>query len=165
MEYDESMPPALDTGARAARRRCASRARTGERLLRWRARCPHATLCPFPAVPTLSDVTYDESLDDVGRCVTYSCSAIALQRLVHARLLADAASTASYAQIESSLLPLLEPLSNDDEYMVRAATAEQLPPLAQTLVRLGEEAGYQHVLDLVLPTAGRCVPRPCSASG
>jgi hypothetical protein len=43
------------------------------------------------AGPTLTDLTFDESLDDVGRCVAYSCSSIALQRLVHAKLLADAA--------------------------------------------------------------------------
>ena len=74
---------------------------------------------------------------------------------MHARLLSDAARRASFEQLVSSLLPLLEPLSNDDEFMVRAATAEQLLALAQALVRTGDGAGYQQVLDTVLPAVGR----------
>lgn len=126
-----------------------------------------APLLPPRAGPTLTDLTFDESLDDVGRCVAYSCSSIALQRLVHAKLLADAARGAGcvtatwglhgsgaepggelrvlrrpqgpslhlpprpppplvlrarrrYERTVGQLLPLLDPLSDDDEYMVRS---------------------------------------------
>lgn len=112
------------------------------------------------AGPTLQDLTYDDTLDDVDRCVTYSASAIALQRLVHARLLADAARGAGFTRLVSSILPLLDPLSDDDEKIVRLATAEQLPGIALTLVQKGGDAGYQHVMDTVLPAVGRLLTDP-----
>lgn len=92
--------------------------------------------------------------------MTYSGSAIALQRLVHARLLADAARGAGFDRLVSSILPLLDPLSDDDEKIVRLATAEQLPGIALTLVQAGGEPGYGHVLDTVLPAIGRLLTDP-----
>jgi hypothetical protein len=38
--------------------------------------------------PTLEDLFYDESLDDVGRIVRYGRSILPLQRLVHVRMMA-----------------------------------------------------------------------------
>ena len=41
--------------------------------------------------PTLEDLTLDESLDDVQRIKKYSKSKIALQRLVHVKMLGSVA--------------------------------------------------------------------------
>lgn len=46
------------------------------------------------AAPTFKDLTLDDKLDDVQRIVQYATSAIALQRLVHVRMLADTAARA-----------------------------------------------------------------------
>lgn len=50
--------------------------------------CSHV----FAAGPTFEDLAMDESLDDPHRIVRYGTSAIALQRLVHVRMLADTAA-------------------------------------------------------------------------
>ena len=60
----------------------------------------HAVLSGIPeaaaaaAAPTFKDLTLDDRLDDVERIVQYATSPIALQRLVHVRLLADTAGKA-----------------------------------------------------------------------
>jgi len=44
------------------------------------------------APPTFDDLTFDETLDDLRRIQRYGTAPIALQRLVHVRMLADTAA-------------------------------------------------------------------------
>lgn len=41
--------------------------------------------------PTIADLTYDDTLDDIGRIARYGASSVALQRLVHVKLMSDTA--------------------------------------------------------------------------
>ncbi len=57
--------------------------------------------CPPPtsmvtAGPTFEDLTFDDSLDDMQRIVRYSGSGIALQRLVHVKMMATTAHAFGY---------------------------------------------------------------------
>lgn len=59
-------------------------------LHRFASSSPH--LPRTPAVgPTFEDLTFDDSLDDMARIARYSTSAIALQRLVHVKMISTTA--------------------------------------------------------------------------
>lgn len=47
---------------------------------------------PRTTAPTFDDLTFDEALDDLRRIQRYGTASIALQRLVHVRMLADTAA-------------------------------------------------------------------------
>lgn len=55
------------------------------------------------------------------------------------------------------LIPLLEPLVSDVEYVVRQHVAFQFPPLCQFLVSTGDDAGYRVLLDVMIPLITRLV--------
>jgi len=80
----------------------------------------------------------------------YTKSTIGLQRLVHTKMLSDVAKSIGFAAAVSNVLPLLEPLSQDLEPVVRQHLVEQLKALAKFLVEHGEE-GYQLVIRRLLP--------------
>ena len=52
---------------------------------------PMATRAPPTDGPTLADLTYDDTLDDIERIARYGASNVALQRLVHVKLMVDTA--------------------------------------------------------------------------
>eukprot|EP00597_Dinobryon_sp_UTEXLB2267_P016962 CAMPEP_0201113584 /NCGR_PEP_ID=MMETSP0812-20130820/77925_1 /ASSEMBLY_ACC=CAM_ASM_000668 /TAXON_ID=98059 /ORGANISM="Dinobryon sp., Strain UTEXLB2267" /LENGTH=916 /DNA_ID=CAMNT_0047377135 /DNA_START=265 /DNA_END=3015 /DNA_ORIENTATION=- len=65
-------------------------------------------------------------------------------------MLSDVAKSIGFAAAVSNVLPLLEPLSQDLEPVVRQHLVEQLKALAKFLVEHGEE-GYQLVIRRLLP--------------
>jgi serine/threonine-protein phosphatase 4 regulatory subunit 1 len=46
---------------------------------------------PSSGGPTIEDLTYDDTLEDIDRIVRYGTSNVALQRLVHVKLMVDTA--------------------------------------------------------------------------
>ena len=64
---------------------------------------------------TFEDLAIDDTLTDLERVVRYSRSNIALQRLVHLRMLTDTAASVGFALTHEHLVPLLGPLSQDPE--------------------------------------------------
>lgn len=126
----------------------------------------------------------------------YVCSNIALQRVMHVKMLQETASSIGYVPSFSfcvlclcacgneirwstglnaryslnrddtfcrfhatcdRLIPLLEPLVSDVEYVVRQHVAFQFPLLCQFLVRSGDDAGYRVLLDIMIPLITRLV--------
>lgn len=61
------------------------------------ARClPCSPPLRHAANPTFEDLTFDDSLDDMQRIARYATSAIALQRLVHVKMMAETAKAFGY---------------------------------------------------------------------
>eukprot|EP00953_Heterococcus_sp_UTEX-ZZ885_P031738 16618-Heterococcus_DN1.PRE.1 len=104
-------------------------------------------------VPTFDDLSIDDNMSQLDRVVKYSTSTIALQRLVHVKMLGETAASLGYDEtdvlmqfcivttpIVSSLIhitvrcivPLFEALSLDEEYVVRQHLGEQMEPIART---------------------------------
>ena len=52
---------------------------------------PMPSRAPAADGPTIADLTYDDTLDDIGRIARYGSSSVALQRLVHVKLMSDTA--------------------------------------------------------------------------
>jgi hypothetical protein len=52
---------------------------------------PMAQRAPSADGPTIADLTYDDTLDDLERIARYGVSNVALQRLVHVKLMVDTA--------------------------------------------------------------------------
>eukprot|EP00546_Thalassionema_frauenfeldii_P006218 CAMPEP_0178922480 /NCGR_PEP_ID=MMETSP0786-20121207/16179_1 /TAXON_ID=186022 /ORGANISM="Thalassionema frauenfeldii, Strain CCMP 1798" /LENGTH=606 /DNA_ID=CAMNT_0020596853 /DNA_START=42 /DNA_END=1859 /DNA_ORIENTATION=- len=76
------------------------------------------------------DLTIDDDLPLLERVVRYCRSGIALQRLVHVKMLAETAETVGMNATLSTLVPLLHPLVFDPESIIRQHLASQLLPLA-----------------------------------
>ncbi|KAI2497187.1 regulatory subunit [Fragilaria crotonensis] len=76
------------------------------------------------------DLTIDDDLPLLERVVRYCRSGIALQRLVHVKMLAETAETVGMSATLSTLVPLLHPLVSDPESIIRQHLASQLLPLA-----------------------------------
>lgn len=122
----------------------------------------------------------------------YVCSNIALQRVMHVKMLQETACSIGYVLVFAvccgnairwsiwdlthasnslnrddtfcrfqatcdRLIPLLEPLVSDVEYVVRQHVAFQFPLLCQFLVRAGDDAGYRVLLDIMIPLITRLV--------
>lgn len=106
-------------------------------------------------------MTFDDSLDDLHRIARYGLSAIALQRLVHVKMMADVAANEGYDKTKQFILPLIETLIQDEEVLVRQHTADQLRGIADVCVHCPSEAdattnaGYESLLDVVLPALAR----------
>lgn len=83
------------------------------------------------AGPTFEDLTIDECLNDIERIVRYTTSNIALQRLVHVKMLAETAQSVGFEKTKEMLFPLLETIARDNEFVVRQHFAYQLNGLAQ----------------------------------
>lgn len=105
----------------------------------------------------MDDLSIDDSLDTVERVQRYGTSNIALQRLVHVKMLTEAAEGVSYEAIHDKLLPLLRVLATDNEWVIRQHLGEQLGGVAAACVSQGggnesnASPGYRGVLELVLP--------------
>jgi serine/threonine-protein phosphatase 4 regulatory subunit 1 len=83
------------------------------------------------AVPTFEDLAIDDTLSDLDRVRKYVYSHIALQRLVHVRMLADTAQAVGFTVVQANLLPLLDDLVGDPEFVVRQHLAGQFQKLAE----------------------------------
>ncbi|KAH7474214.1 Serine/threonine-protein phosphatase 4 regulatory subunit 1 [Phytophthora ramorum] len=107
--------------------------------------------------PTFEDLAIDDSLSDLQRVTKYVCSNIALQRVIHVKMLHDTARSVGYQATCDQLLPLLEPLVCDVEYVVRQHVALQFPLLCQFLVETKPETGYRVLLDKLIPLVTKLV--------
>ncbi|GMF22068.1 unnamed protein product [Phytophthora lilii] len=107
--------------------------------------------------PTFEDLAIDDSLSDLQRVTKYVCSNIALQRVIHVKMLHETARGVGFRAACEQLLPLLEPLVCDVEYVVRQHVALQFPPLCQFLVEAEPDAGYRVLLDKLIPLVTKLV--------
>ncbi|KAK1944697.1 Serine/threonine-protein phosphatase 4 regulatory subunit 1 [Phytophthora citrophthora] len=107
--------------------------------------------------PTFEDLAIDDSLSDLQRVTKYVCSNIALQRVIHVKMLHETARSVGFQATCDQLLPLLEPLVCDVEYVVRQHVALQFPPLCQFLVQSEPETGYKVLLDKLIPLVTKLV--------
>lgn len=110
--------------------------------------------------PTFEDLAIDDTLSDLERVVKYVNSNIALQRVLHVKMLEETAVAVGFQTTCDSLVPLLEPLVCDVEYVVRQHVAFQFPPLCRFLVSEGADAGYRVLLDKMVPLITRLVSDP-----
>jgi hypothetical protein len=76
------------------------------------------------------DLTIDDELPPLERLSRYVCSSIALQRLVHVKMLSETSVAVGDELTISQILPLLPPLVADTESIIRQHVAMQLLPLA-----------------------------------
>jgi len=98
-----------------------------------------------------NEYAIDDTLDPLQRLVKYHNSDFSLQRLVLIRELADTANFAGFQETVAQLLPLLRNFVQDSEPTVRHVFAQQLFPLAEYVVRNGEDKGYQECINTLLP--------------
>eukprot|EP00947_MAST-08B_sp_MAST-8B-sp1_P004074 g4074.t1 len=104
-----------------------------------------------PPQVTFEDLAIDDTLSDLERVVRYSRSNIALQRLVHVRVLTETAEAVGFERANEELVPLLSHLSTDPEFIIRQAVAEQAGLMAGFCCREGGEDGYHVVIFQILP--------------
>lgn len=83
------------------------------------------------------DLTIDDDLPLLDRVVRYCRSGIALQRLVHVKMLAETSETVGMSLTLNSIVPLLTPLVSDPESIIRQHLASQLLPLSITCMVMG----------------------------
>ncbi|KUF97299.1 ATP-binding Cassette (ABC) Superfamily [Phytophthora nicotianae] len=107
--------------------------------------------------PTFEDLAIDDSLSDLQRVTKYVCSNIPLQRVIHVKMLHETARSVGFQATCDQLLPLLEPLVCDVEYVVRQHVALQFPPLCQFLVGADPDTGYKVLLDKLIPLVTKLV--------
>ena len=102
--------------------------------------------------PTFEDLIIDDKLPELERVVRYVKSSIALQRLVHVKMIAHVTkSFATFDKIEETIIPLLEYVALDLEPSIRRVFAEQLSPVAERCMALGGKKGYLAVAEKILP--------------
>ncbi len=90
--------------------------------------------------PTFDDLAIEDTLTDLERVKKYVYSGIALQRLVHVRMLSDTAKKEDFHVLQVHILPLLESLVEDPEFVVRQHVAQQLQSLAEVISYI-----YMHI--------------------
>ena len=83
--------------------------------------------------PTFEDLSIDDNISQIDRLVRYIKSSIGLQRLVHAKMIADVSASVGFATTRELVIPLLSDLSLDPEPAVRQHMVEQLSLLAKVL--------------------------------
>eukprot|EP00903_Cladosiphon_okamuranus_P014228 g13217.t1 len=105
--------------------------------------------------PTFEDLSIDDELTQLQRLVRYSSSSIALQRLVHVKMLSETVAAVGFEQTVKSVVPLLAPLAEDQELVVRQHLGEQLEEIARFCRLQGKEAGYRLIIEIVLPTLAK----------
>ncbi|OQS00110.1 hypothetical protein THRCLA_06221 [Thraustotheca clavata] len=110
--------------------------------------------------PTFEDLAIDDSLTDLDRVMRYVCSNIALQRVIHVRMLEETATASGYDKTCDCIIPLLDPLVNDAEFVVRQHVAGQLPGLCKFLIADGQDAGYKIVLEIMMPLMSKLLSDP-----
>jgi serine/threonine-protein phosphatase 4 regulatory subunit 1 len=120
-----------------------------------------------PGYFTSEDLLIDDTLPMLDRVVKYATAQMALQRLVHVRMLGAAAAAVGPRATLDRLIPLLPALAVDQEFVVRKELAVQLPLLADVCVGRPADApavdggalvldgvhreGYEVVLHDILP--------------
>ncbi|KAL7484224.1 hypothetical protein ACHAW6_009868 [Cyclotella cf. meneghiniana] len=87
-----------------------------------------------PSQPRFEDLTIDDDLPLLPRLQRYLRSAIALQRLVHVRMLGDAAIALGPQLTAVELVPLLPPLVRDAESIIRQRICVELRVMALVLI-------------------------------
>lgn len=111
------------------------------------------------AAPTFQDLTIDDQLTDLQRIVRYSRSNIALQRLVHVKLLSDVAASVGLEDAKTHIIPLLSILSEDSEAPIKQHLLSQLSSLCKVFSdyenNLNEEnnESYNIIIENILPIA------------
>ena len=103
------------------------------------------------AQPTFDALVIDDSLTPLERVVEYSRSNIPLQRLVHVRMLADTARAYGFDEAEEHIFPILPPISEDSEMVVRQAFLEQVRDMAHFTMACDRDTSYDHLLTTFLP--------------
>jgi len=107
------------------------------------------------AAPTFQDLTVDDQLSELQRVVRYSKSNIALQRLVHVKLLSDVAETVGYAEAKEHILPLMSLLAADSEPPIKQHLLAQLSLLAKVFSKYEVEGAYDEIVESILPVAAQ----------
>ena len=105
--------------------------------------------------PTFEDLSIDDNLSQLQRLVRYAKSSIALQRVVHVKMIADVANIVGFEETNDYIIPLLEPLSSDSERAVKQHLMEQVSLLSQYCYHNGGQDGYHSVLNYMLPVTAR----------
>jgi hypothetical protein len=86
-----------------------------------------------PTAAAASVFEVDEQLTELQRVKRYSLSQLPLQRLVYVKRLASCARAVGLKEALGQLLPLFSKLANDQEAVVRSATAAELANIAHFL--------------------------------
>mmetsp|Transcript_25449 Transcript_25449/g.53264 ORF Transcript_25449/g.53264 Transcript_25449/m.53264 type:complete len:1204 (+) Transcript_25449:255-3866(+) len=84
--------------------------------------------------PRFEDLTIDDDLPLLPRLQRYVQSSIALQRLVHVRMLGEVALQIGQQLTATELVPLLPPLVKDGESIIRQRLCEELKVLCLVLM-------------------------------
>eukprot|EP00559_Dactyliosolen_fragilissimus_P006164 CAMPEP_0184870550 /NCGR_PEP_ID=MMETSP0580-20130426/37877_1 /TAXON_ID=1118495 /ORGANISM="Dactyliosolen fragilissimus" /LENGTH=1086 /DNA_ID=CAMNT_0027372677 /DNA_START=39 /DNA_END=3299 /DNA_ORIENTATION=+ len=82
------------------------------------------------AILRFEDLTIDDDLSLLDRVVRYAHSGIALQRLVHVKMIAETARSVGTVMTIKNIIPLLPALVADAESIIRQHVATQLLPLS-----------------------------------
>jgi len=90
------------------------------------------------------DLTVDDDLPLLDRIVRYCRSGIALQRLVHVKMLAETAETVGTKATLSTLIPILGSLVTDQESVIRQHLASQLLPVSLVSMVRNVGLGQKH---------------------
>ncbi len=87
------------------------------------------------------DLSIDDTLPPLRRLLQYSQSPIALQRLVYVKQLSEVCISTSLHELQSSVLPVIRKLEEDEEYVVRQHLIEQVVSVGiGVMVREGMES-------------------------
>ena len=105
--------------------------------------------------PTFEDLSIDDNLSQLQRLVRYAKSSIALQRVVHVKMIYDVANIVGFDETNNYIIPLLEPLSSDSERAVKQHLMEQVSLLSHYCYHNGGQDGYYSVLNYMLPVTAR----------
>mmetsp|Transcript_10981 Transcript_10981/g.20319 ORF Transcript_10981/g.20319 Transcript_10981/m.20319 type:complete len:739 (-) Transcript_10981:401-2617(-) len=107
--------------------------------------------------PTFEDLAIDPDLDDVERVVRFATGSVELQRLVHVMMLSDTAKLAGFEVARDRLFPLVDPISKDQESVVRQSLASQLSELCLFCSSVDKEDSYSTMITVLLPGLKRLV--------
>ena len=91
-------------------------------------------------------MTIDDNLSEFDRFIKYSKSTIALQRLVHVKMLFEVAKSIGFPRTVESVVPLLQSISSDNEGVVKQHLVEQIKHLARFFFKEGGEEGYKLIV-------------------
>lgn len=109
------------------------------------------------------DLTVDDDLPLTDRIVRYCRSGIALQRLVHVKMLAETAETVGTKETLATLIPLLSSLVDDQESVIRQHLASQLLPLC--LMSMVRNVGHGQKYKVSDMLDDRTLPKLYDAEG
>jgi len=87
-----------------------------------------------PQQPRFEDLTIDDDLPLLPRLQRYVQSSIALQRLVHVRMLGEVSQQIGQQLTATELVPLLPPLVNDGESIIRQRLCSEIKMLCLVLM-------------------------------